>query len=212
MTDSPDARNGVRPGEPGSERNGEPGSEIVEVLRRNWVLMLVLGILLIVGGTAAIVLPVAASLAVTIAVGAAMLIGGVFKALHAVRCEGWRGRGWSIASGLLYIVGGLLLLFEPLVGMISLTVLMIALIGADGVLRIMMALRMRPDRGWGWLLVGGIVGLALAICMMALMPSISLTALGLLAGLALLFEGWGFVYLALAARRGDVVAGRAAAL
>jgi uncharacterized membrane protein HdeD (DUF308 family) len=176
---------------------------VAEALRRNWVLLLVLGILLIVGGVAAIVLPVVASLAVTITVGAALLVGGGFKAVHAFRCGGWRCRGWSIASAVLYVIGGLLLLFNPLAGMVSLTVVMIMLIGADSVLRMIMAFRIRPDRGWGWLMVGGIVGLLLAIGMMVMLPWISLTALGILAGIALIFEGWGFVALALAARRGD---------
>jgi uncharacterized membrane protein HdeD (DUF308 family) len=173
--------------------------------------MLVLGILLILGGMAAIVLPVAASLAVTLAVGAAMLVGGVFKAVHAFRCGGWRCRGWSIASAVLYVIGGLFLLFNPLAGMVSLTVVMIMLIGADAVLRMIMAFRIRPDRGWGWLLAGGIAGLLLAAAMLVMLPWISLTALGLLAGIALIFEGWGFVALALAARRGEGIGSEAAA-
>jgi uncharacterized membrane protein HdeD (DUF308 family) len=148
-------------------------------------------------------LPVTASLAVTIAVGAAMLVGGVFKAAHAFRCGGWRCRGWSIASAALYVIGGLFLLINPLAGMVSLTIVMIMLIGADGVLRMIMALRIRPDRGWGWLMAGGIAGLLLALVMLVMLPWIGLTALGLLVGIALIFEGWGFVALALAARRGD---------
>ena len=193
------------------EARREASPDVAGTLRRNWALMLVLGILLILGGVAAIILPVAASLAVTIAVGAAMLVGGGFKAAHAFRCGGWRCRGWSIASAVLYVIGGLLLLFNPLAGMVSLTLLMIVLIGADGVLRMAMAFRMRPDRGWGWLLAGGIAGLAIAIGMVVLLPWISLTALGIMAGLALIFEGWGFVYLALAARRGEGEIGRRAA-
>jgi uncharacterized membrane protein HdeD (DUF308 family) len=113
-----------------------------------------------------------------------------------------------MASAVLYLLGGLLLLFNSLAGMVSLTLLMIALIGA---LRMVMALRMRPDRGWGWLLIGGIAGLALAVGMTVLLPWIGLTALGLLAGIALIFEGWGFVYLALASRQDPGSLGRQAA-
>lgn len=182
-------------------------ADVTDALRRNATLLLVLGILLIVGGAAAIILPFAASLAVTVAVGAAMLVAGVFKGAHAFRCGGWRCRGWSIASAALYVAGGILLLLNPLAGMISLTVLMIALIGADGILRIFMAFRMRPDRGWGWLLVGGLAGVSLAILMTVLLPWIGLTALGVLAGVALIFEGWGFLYLARASgTEGDATA------
>lgn len=178
-----------------------PAPRVTEALRRNWWLMLILGILLILGGIAAIVLPVIASLAVAIAVGAALIVGGVFKFVHAVSCGGWRCRGWAMLSAALYVIGGVLLLFKPLVGMISLTMLMIALIGADGVLRSIVAFRMRPEPGWGWMLAGGIAGVLLALAMMIALPWIGLTALGLLAGIALIFEGWGFVAVALASRR-----------
>lgn len=174
--------------------------EVTDVLRRNSWLMMVLGVLLILGGIAAMVLPVMASLAVTLTVGAALLIAGVFKFAHAFRCGGWRCRGWSLASAALYVIGGLLLLFNPLAGMISLTALMIALIGADGVLRIVTAFRMRPDPGWGWMLAGGLAAVALAIAMLV-MPWTWITALGVLAGIALIFEGWGFIALAMASRR-----------
>lgn len=179
-----------------------PPPESAESLRRNWWLLLVLGILLILGGIGAIVLPVAASLAVTIAVGLAMLVGGAVKGVHAFRCRRWRARAWSIFSAVLYLVGGMLLLFNPLAGMISLTAVMIVLIGADAILRIVMALRLRPDHGWGWMLIGGVAGVALAIAMTVLLPWLSLTFLGVLAGIALIFEGWGFAWLAMATKRG----------
>lgn len=174
----------------------------LDSLRRNWWLMLVIGILLILGGIGAIVLPVWASLAVTITVGFAMGIAGIAKLIHAFRCRGWRGWAWHVVSGLLYLAGGALLLFDPLAGMVSLTIVMIALIATDSILRIFMALRIRPDRGWGWMLIGGIVGLAIAAAMAAFLPWLSLTLLGVFAGVALIFEGWGFIWFALAARDG----------
>src|SRR5690625_3884968 len=168
---------------------------------RNWWLFLVLGLLLIIGGISAILAPIFASLAVTIAVGAALVVGGIFKFVHAIRSEGWEGRGWAILGSIIYFIGGLLLLFNPLVGMISLTALMIALIGADGLVRIVVAFRMRGYAGWGWMLAGGMVSVALAVLMLVAMPWFSLTALGFLAGIALIFEGWAFIAIALAIRR-----------
>jgi uncharacterized membrane protein HdeD (DUF308 family) len=184
-----------------------PAPRVSEALRRNWWLMLILGVLLVLGGIAAIVLPVMASLAVTISVGAALAVAGAFKLAHAFRCGGWRCRGWSMLSAALYLVGGVLLLFNPLAGMISLTIAMVALIGADGILRMVVAFRMRPEPGWGWMLAGGIAGALLAVLMTVMLPWIGLTALGVLAGIALIFEGWSFIAVALASRREDHGAG-----
>lgn len=178
-----------------------PMRDALDRFGRNWWLFLTLGILLVLGGISAILAPIFASLAVTIAVGAALTVGGVFKFAHALRSEGWEGRGWSILSSIIYFIGGLLLLFNPLAGMISLTVLMIVLIGVDGVVRMVIAFRIRPATGWGWLLAGGVVSVLLAILMTIAMPWISLTALGFLAGIALIFEGWAFIAMALGLRK-----------
>lgn len=161
--------------------------------------MAALGGLLVLGGIVAIVLPVGASLSVTSVVGAALLVTGLVKAGHATRCGGWRGRRLSAASAAICTIGGLVLLVAP-VAMVSLTLLMVALVGADGALRTATALRIRPERGWRWLLAGGIVAVAVALLMLAT-PSAQVTLLGILAGIALIVEGWAFVAVALAARR-----------
>lgn len=190
-----------------SQTAGEPSGQpypmrgALESFGRNWWLFLILGILLVLGGISAILTPIFASLAVTIAVGAALTVGGVFKFLHALRSEGWEGRGWSIISSIIYFIGGLLLLLNPLAGMVSLTLLMIVLIGVDGLIRIILAFRIRQAAGWGWLLAGGIVSLLLAILMTIALPWISLTMLGLLAGIALIFEGSAFIAMSLAVRK-----------
>ncbi len=173
-----------------------------EALRRNWGWLLALGIALLIGGAAAVLLPVAASIAVELAVGVAMLVGGAIQLVQAVRCEGWRARALALLAGALYLVGGALLLINPLAGLVALTLVMLTVFIVDGGFRIAMALRMRPERGWGWVLTGGVLSALLGAGGVLLFPGISLTLLGIIAGVSLIFEGWSFVFVALAARRG----------
>jgi len=193
-------------GQTGSARERTPDDtddSLQDTLRDYWGWLMALGALLIVGGFAAFLVPLAASVAVEILVAVAFAAAGICQAIHAVRATGWRARSWAIVSALIYIAGATVLILNPLAGLITLTAFMIAVIGVDSAVRVVMAFRMRPDRGWGWVLTGGIAGLLLTGLMIALLPGIGLTLLGLLAGVALTFEGVGFVMTALALRRGD---------
>ena len=180
---------------------GDTPIEAPESFRRNWGWVALLGALLIAGGIAAIAMPVAAGVAATLAIGVAILIGGVVQGVHAFRCEGWRARAWNGVSAVVYIVGGLLLLFQPLVGTIALSLLIIAILIVDGIARIMMGVKMRPERGWGWLAASGAISAALGVAIWAFfLPAASLTLLGAFFGASLILEGASFLYLGFAAR------------
>ena len=62
-------------------------------------------------------------------------------------------------------------------------------------------LRPRPARrtlvGWFWLLLGGIVGIALGVMIWQQLPSSALSILGLLLGINLVFSGFSFLMLAM---------------
>lgn len=201
MTGSDDAPGGRdRPGGFGPvppERLRDPQA----VLRAGWGWLMALGIALVIGGALAVGAPVVATIAVTLLVGATFLVGGAVQLFHLVSARGWQAGPWSALAGGVSVIGGLLLLFDPLAGMVALTLVMIASFFADGLFRVVMGLRMRPERGWGWIAAGGAATLVLALVMFALFPGISAGLLGLLAGLSLILQGWSFMFLALAARR-----------
>ncbi len=172
-----------------------------ESVRRNWIWLALLGALLIAGGLFALMAPVAAGIAATLVVGATLLICGVVQAVSAFRKAGWRGRLWQGLSAAIYLVGGVLLLFEPLAGTVALSLLVIAILIVDGGARVMLGLRTRPERGWGWMTASGVLSavLGLGLALFAL-PAASLTLLGIVVATSLVFEGAAFVYLAFAAR------------
>ncbi len=169
--------------------------------QRNWGWIVALGVVLILGGVAAALMPALASIAVEAMVGAVFAVGGVCQVIHAVRTEGWRARAWALVSGALYLLGAALLVLNPLAGLMALTLVMATLFLLDGGLRIAMGLKMRPEKGWGWIAVGGVASAILGALIVALFPGISLTILGLLVAVGLIFEGWGYVFLGLAAKR-----------
>ena len=179
-------------------------------IKRNWGWFLALGIVFVLAGLAAIAFPLLSTIATKIALGWIFLAGGVLMVLHAFSASGWRGFLLGLLIGILYVVAGGWLAFFPFTGIITLTILLAALFLAEGVLEVIMALRVRPHEGWVWLLLSGLVAAAAGIMIAMGLPSSATWAIGLLTGINLLMTGASFIALALAGRRGDVPAVSAA--
>jgi uncharacterized membrane protein HdeD (DUF308 family) len=183
-----------------------PGSPIPAAFARSlhdhWVLFLVEGIALIVLGLVAILLPAVASLAFTIFIGWLLLLAGVVGLVMTLIGRGAPGFWWSLASALLAIVAGGVLLWWPFRGEVSLTLVLILFFLVDGIASIMLAVEHRRELSgrWGWLVAGGVVDLALAAIILAGFPGSALWVLGLLIGINLVFNGCALVAVALGAR------------
>jgi uncharacterized membrane protein HdeD (DUF308 family) len=180
--------------------------ETRRLIADKWGWFLAVGILLIVVGFAAIVFPLIASITAKILLGWLFLIGGVIMVLHAFQENGWSGFLWELLIGLLYIVAGGYLAFFPLTGLLTLTILLAALFFAEGIFEIIMAFRVRPHEGWGFLLLSGIAALLVGVLIAIDLPGSAAWALGLLFGINMLFTGSSYVALALAGRKTSEVA------
>ena len=175
--------------------------ETRRLIAEKWGWFLALGIVLILAGLAAIAFPLLGTIAVKIMLGWLFLIGGVVMIVHAFQSPGWGGFLWEVLVGLLYVVAGAYLAFFPLTGLLTLAILLAMLFIAEGVFEVIQAFRVRPHEGWGFLLLSGIAALAVGVLITLSLPSSAEWALGLLAGINLLFSGWSYVFLALAGRR-----------
>lgn len=159
---------------------------------RGWFIGL--GIVLLLTGAGALLFPMLVSLSINILVGLTLLISGVFTAVHAFRSRGWSGFGLELLLALIYLGGGLLFLFVPLAGLFALTVTLGALFAADGVGRIILALKIRPERAWAMFLISGLISLALGVIVLIGLPTgASLSILGILVGVNMIFAGMSFL-------------------
>jgi len=113
------------------------------------------------------------------------------------------GFWWSVLSAVLGIVVGGMLLGSPLTGAFSLTLVLIAFFLIEGAVSIMFALDHKRELSgqWGWMLMSGIVDLALAIMIFAGLPSTAAWAVGLLVGINMIFGGTALIAMALHARK-----------
>jgi uncharacterized membrane protein HdeD (DUF308 family) len=172
-------------------------------LHEHWVLFLVEGVVLLVLGATAVVLPPIATLAVTILFGWLFLVSGIVGLVTSFWMRHAPGFWWSVLSAVLGIVVGGMLLGSPLTGAFSLTLVLIAFFLIEGAVSIMFALDHKRELSgqWGWMLMSGIVDLALAIMIFAGLPSTAAWAVGLLVGINMIFGGTALIAMALHARK-----------
>jgi len=175
---------------------------VASALHEHWKLYLAEGILLLVLGAVAILVPPIATLAVTIVLGWLFLISGCVGLITSFWMRQAPGFLWSLISALLGVVVGFLLLASPLSGAFSLTLVLIAFFVIEGGVSIMFALDHKRELSgrWGWMLFSGIVDLVLAVMIFAGLPATAAWAIGLLVGINMIFGGSALIAMALHAK------------
>jgi uncharacterized membrane protein HdeD (DUF308 family) len=181
----------------------------IEALRRralttiheHWKLFLFQGILLLVLGMLAVALPNISTLEIELLVGWLFVIGGGGRAIAIFRKRHMPGFWWSLFSGIIAVVAGVILLMHPLRGIISLTILMAALFVVEGIAAVIVALDFRHHlRHWGFMLLSGLINLVLAYLIWKGWPNTATWVIGLYVGIYMIFLGVPLIMTALAAR------------
>lgn len=170
-------------------------------LRASWIWMAVLAVISLIGGVLALANPFAATIAATVMAGWAFMIIGALQIAQSFQVQGWPGFLWGLLLGVLGLLVGLSLVFNPLAGMISLTILVAVLFAVTGILKIVYAFSLRPVSGWGWVLLSGIVSLGLAVLIFGDFPWAATNVLGILLAVELLSNGILFLVVALGLRK-----------
>ena len=96
---------------------------LTQSIREHWVLFLIEGIVLVVLGLLAIIIPPLATIAVTIFLGWLFLISGIVGLVTTFWARHAPGFWWSLLSAVLAIAAGIVLLGWPVRGAVSLTLL-----------------------------------------------------------------------------------------
>lgn len=169
-------------------------------LRRNWGWLVGLGAVLVLAGTAAILSPYVATVLSVQVFGVFLLVAAGAEFGAAFWARGWQGVLLAVLVGLLYLFSGIVLV-ERTVWAAGLYTLFLAMyFFASGVVRVVVAVGHR-FHGWGWAVLGGVVNLVLAGLIWQSFPEDSLWVIGTFVGIDLLFTGWTWVALGLAAKR-----------
>jgi uncharacterized membrane protein HdeD (DUF308 family) len=159
-------------------------------IRRSSWMPLLLGVWAVLAGILTIIWPGSTVLALAIIFGVFLVIAGPMQIVHAVQLRGHAREWWLLlVRGVADLALGVLTLVWP-----GITVLVLALLfGIEllllGVFETAAAIQARPvRRDWTWYLARGLVAIGLGIVTVA-WPDITVFALALLLGFALIYLG-----------------------
>lgn len=175
-------------------------------IRAHANLFLAEGILLGLLGLGAVILPLVAGLAATFLLGWLLLAAGLAGLFFTMRAREAPGFAWSLLSALAATGAGAVLLWNPVQGLATLTLVLTAFFIIDGAAMIFFAIDHRRELSgrWEWLLINGLIDLILAAIIISGLPGSIAWALGVLLGVDLLFGGAALIAMALEARKIDL--------
>lgn len=170
-------------------------------IRKHSGWFIALGILFLVGGIFAIAMPLIAGLAVTTIFAVVLVWLGIMEIVHSFSVKDWRGFIWDLVIGIIMLIGGVSIWINPILGALTLTIIIAATFIAKGVFQTILGLRMRPHDGWGWMITAGVLDVIVGLIIWMKWPISAAWAPGILAGITLIFTGWSYIMVALASRR-----------
>jgi uncharacterized membrane protein HdeD (DUF308 family) len=175
---------------------------VANAIHAHWGLFLFEGIVLMILGAAAIIVPQIATLAFTLVIGWVFLVSGGVGLVTTFWMRNVPGFWWALISAVISIAAGIVQIRWPINGTVSLTLVLIAFFVVEGIATIMYAIEHKAQLSnrWGWMLMSGVVDLILAGIIFAGLPESATWALGLLVGINMLFGGTAMIGMALAAR------------
>ncbi len=147
------------------------------------------GVLMLVCGILAISLPLASSISLVIVAGWLILFAGMAHLIFAFHARGAGGVLWQLLLAIVYGVAGIYMLMHPLLGLLSLTLVLTIFLFFEAALEFVLFFAVRGKARAGWILVDAIVTLLLALLIWRHWPSSSAWVLGTFLGISLIFSG-----------------------
>lgn len=147
------------------------------------------GVLMIFAGILAIMQPAVAALAFNLLLAWLLVFGGIFEIAAAIHERGKEGFGLKLLLGILTLLLGVFLLVQPAAGIASIALMIGAFVFAHGVSSAILAFKLKPRKGWGWVLTDAVLSIVIAILIAMGWPESSYQFLGILVGIAMMYGG-----------------------
>ncbi len=169
-------------------------------LRAKWPWFVVLGVVAMLAGFAAVVMTATATVASVLTIGILVAIVGLTEIALGFRARSWgQALFWEV-SGIVYVAAGVFAWLEPVQASAILTLLIGAGLLATGVVRAVAGFRLHHSRMRGPLILSGAVTAILGLVIVSGWPGNSLFIIGMLLGIELLFSGANWVFFGLRLR------------
>ncbi len=173
-------------------------------LPESWVALLALGMIMIILGAVGLGMSVTFTITTVMFFGFFILLAGLTQLVHAFvsdKLKSWKSRGLYIVTAVLYTLGGLVSIFNPVLASIGLTIMLAGMFLAVGIYRIKEAIRQQNENEkWMLMMFTGVTSLVFAIVVTVGMPWTALWVIGLMVAIELAMNGALLVGIALEKR------------
>ncbi len=170
-------------------------------LQRNWGWLLGLGILFVVLGFIGLGMTVGLTMVSIVFMGALFIFAGFAQMVDVFKSHHWKGIVGHALIAVLYIMGGAMVIHDPVLASAVITALIAWILIIIGVTRLIMAVVLRHAAGWGWLLFAGITAIILGLLILMQWPYSALWIIGMFIAIELIVNGWTYIFLAMGMRR-----------
>jgi len=188
-----------------TERTGGMATAAWSHAYRAWLSYVLLGAALAVCGLAAVLAPAMSTFAASTVFGACLAAAGVFCVAQALLVKEREWFNWRLLIGAIAILGGIIIVFSTIKGAAAITLIIALCVGGLGVTQAGFAFRLRPTRGWAWLMLASVASIAIAVALVARFPFKLTESPGAMAGISLIFGGLAYVMVGLGRREHSVV-------
>lgn len=152
-----------------------------------WGWLMAYGVLSILLGLAAFIWPFSATFAASLIVGLFFLIAGIASIAAGIMGGTRDGRMYAILFGLVSLVIGAIMVFDPASGALSLTLVVAIWLAVRGVMEFLWGVRFARHRGL--MIALGVVNVLLALLILGTISWTALTLPGYILGISFLFAG-----------------------
>jgi len=175
---------------------------MLRFLQDHWRIFLTEGIIFILLGLSAIIIPQLFTIAIVIFLGWLIVLGGVIQVSRALFFPDMPGFGLWLGLGILQVLVGYLLIADPVAGVLTLTMMMTLFFAFEGIIKIYLAMMMRPLPHWNYVLFSGITALIFAVLILIFWSETAHWLLGLFLGINMIMLGVSMVKMSLRNRDG----------
>lgn len=169
-------------------------------LKRNWVWLLLLGILFVILGLIGLGMTIYLTLVSMLFFGILLLVGGLFQIVDGIKCREWKGLIGHLFIGVLYLAAGGIVVYDPFLASAFFTMIIGAILIVMGLARFIMAMTLKASEGWGWLVLSGLCAVILGTLILMQWPMSGLWIIGLFFAIELIIAGWSYIFYSLAIR------------
>jgi len=179
----------------------DAGRFAVDGFRTHWILFVLVGAFFVVGGLVAMAVPALTSLPHNEVLGMVLLFTGMVEIVQAGKMQRTALFALCMGLGTVAVIGGVFVYIEPFKDTRSKMAIMSLVFALHGLVEIMLALKVRQLKAWGWLALAGAAALVVAVLLELDLPYSHEFTPATVGGVSILLTGWAFIAVAQAARR-----------